>query len=192
MEKLISLGKRLKLYLTKKGIGVNEAGRIMETSGSQVNNILNGKKFGTDKLLIIFDKFDDLNPIWLITGEGEMLKNPSTSSENKIFSSTVGNILLESSNVINTKLSLLRICSALKEVGTRNFDKEEVEKMNIISENLTLPLKALEKQRTLTLEEEMVIAQSLIFALKLIYEYSRELDDNIGQNINDFNDLMIN
>jgi len=74
MNDLEQIGKRLGEFLTFKQIGINELGRQMGTSGSQVFNIMNGKKYGTDKLLAVLNLFPELNIDWLLKGEGKMLK----------------------------------------------------------------------------------------------------------------------
>lgn len=86
------VGKRLSEYLQSISIGTNETGRILGTSGSQVSNILNGRNFGVDKLLLILSHFPNLNPIWLLTGEGSMLHSHdrATINEDNIHYSTTG------------------------------------------------------------------------------------------------------
>jgi len=70
---LILLGQNFKQYLDYKGLSLNKVSHALNMSPSQVFNIVNGKKFGSDKLLEIINHFQDLNPNWLLTGEGEML-----------------------------------------------------------------------------------------------------------------------
>lgn len=72
LNPLEGLGERLRAYLKHKGIGVNQAARLVGTSGSQISNILHGKVFGTDKLYSILNTFNDLNIEWLLEGKGEM------------------------------------------------------------------------------------------------------------------------
>ena len=38
------------------------------------SNMKDGAAIGSDKLALIFDRFKDLNPDWLLTGRGEMLR----------------------------------------------------------------------------------------------------------------------
>jgi transcriptional regulator with XRE-family HTH domain len=74
MEELIDVGKRIESYMKLKGIGINQLGRLTNTSGSQVLNMINGKKYGLDKIYILLKVLPDLNYSWLLFGEGEMLK----------------------------------------------------------------------------------------------------------------------
>lgn len=72
--------------MEKNKIGVNELGRLTNTSGAQISHIIKGKKYGVDKFLNILDIFPQLNPYWLIYGQGEMefpseVKSTSTITE---------------------------------------------------------------------------------------------------------------
>lgn len=69
------IGKRLAHYLTIKGITQSKLARLTSTSASQVFNMLNGTKYGVDKLLDVFVALPVLNPEWLLFGHGEMEKN---------------------------------------------------------------------------------------------------------------------
>lgn len=80
-EDLDIIGKRMAHYLSSINVGTNEAGRRTGTSGSQVSNILNGKNYGVDKLLLIFKTFPDLNPIWLLKGTGDMLLSQECTTD---------------------------------------------------------------------------------------------------------------
>ena len=75
MDELVKVGQRIQTYLKYKGIGINQLGRLSDTSGAQVSNIIKGKKFGLDKIYTLFKVLPDLSPNWLLFGEGEMLKS---------------------------------------------------------------------------------------------------------------------
>lgn len=75
MKNFDIIGINFRTYLKFKGLGVNQAAKKLDFSGSQVSNICNGKNFGSDKLFKIINVFNDLNIEWLITGTGKMLKN---------------------------------------------------------------------------------------------------------------------
>jgi transcriptional regulator with XRE-family HTH domain len=69
-------GQRLKAYLDYKNIGINQLGRMTDTSGSQISNIISGKNYGVEKLFSVIEVCPDLNVYWLIYGSGEMILNP--------------------------------------------------------------------------------------------------------------------
>ncbi len=84
MPTLAAIGKRFKAYLDHKEIGINQAGRDIGTSGAQISNIINGKKWGTDKLLSIINAYQDLSVEYLLLGKGEMLHNPNAQIDAQI------------------------------------------------------------------------------------------------------------
>ncbi|MEM6261027.1 MAG: helix-turn-helix transcriptional regulator [Bacteroidota bacterium] len=71
---ITNIGKRLAKFMEQENIGVNELGRMAGTSGTQISNIIHGRKYGVDKLLAIIDALPAINPLWLLRGEGEMMQ----------------------------------------------------------------------------------------------------------------------
>lgn len=71
----MSVVKRIKKYLDFKGITNQkfeiEVGYSNGAFGSQLKN---DKSIGSDKLENILNKYSEINPEWLLTGKGEMLK----------------------------------------------------------------------------------------------------------------------
>lgn len=63
---------RLILYIRSKGISVSKFERSIGAGNNYLNNV---KSIGSDKLLSISNKYEDLNLEWLISGKGEMIKN---------------------------------------------------------------------------------------------------------------------
>ncbi|HCY81886.1 MAG TPA: XRE family transcriptional regulator [Xanthomarina gelatinilytica] len=82
MKNFKEIGFRFKKYLKHNDLGVNEVAKILGFSGSQVSNIINGKNFGSDKMFKILNHFTDLNPDWLFTGDGSMLKTKTKEESN--------------------------------------------------------------------------------------------------------------
>ena len=68
----MTVRERLKAYLKEKNISQADFAIGIGASTGYVNAIV--KTIGSDKLAIIREKFPDLNIGWLLTGEGEMLK----------------------------------------------------------------------------------------------------------------------
>ena len=76
MEETIK--ERLTAYLRYKGINKSEFGRIIGVSNAYISSIR--KSIQPDKAEKIVSSFPDLNIAWLMTGEGEMLKNSTTQT----------------------------------------------------------------------------------------------------------------
>ena len=76
----MELRERILEFTVKKGISVAEFERVCGLSNGYVGKIRNA--LGRRKLEDILLAFPDLNKVWLMTGEGEML-NP-TYSNNKV------------------------------------------------------------------------------------------------------------
>ena len=67
--------ERLKEYIDKKGITIAAFERSIGMSNASFGKSLkNGKAIGTDKLENILRVYQDINLIWLLTGQGEMLR----------------------------------------------------------------------------------------------------------------------
>jgi len=84
MNELIKVGERIEIYLKYKSIGINHLGRLTDTSGAQVSNIIKGKNFGLDKIYILLKVLPDLAPNWLLFGEGEMLRESNSVKNSEL------------------------------------------------------------------------------------------------------------
>ncbi len=79
MEETIK--ERLVAYLKFKGINKSEFGRIIGVSNAYISSIR--KSIQPDKVEKIAASFPDLNVSWLVTGDGEMIKDGSVSQNAK-------------------------------------------------------------------------------------------------------------
>ena len=71
---------RIKQYIDYKKISLRSFEVSIEISnGSFTSQLKNGKTIGVDKLEKILQKYDDLNPEWVLTGKGPMLRNQKES-----------------------------------------------------------------------------------------------------------------
>lgn len=71
-----TIKERLTAYLKYKGINKSEFGRMVGVSNAYISSIR--KSIQPDKTEKIAASFPDLNIAWLITGDGEMLKDNVT------------------------------------------------------------------------------------------------------------------
>jgi len=100
MNNLVEIGKRLKEFLDYKKMKVNELGRMSDTSGTQIYNIVKGKKYGVDKFISVVNALPDLNIYWLLFGDGHMLKetvlkyNNATSGEAELLIKELENLTI--------------------------------------------------------------------------------------------------
>ncbi len=69
---------RLKLFIKSKNLGQTKFEEICGLGRGWVSKIKGAPK--DDKLLNIIQCFPDLNTVWLLTGEGEMLRIDATST----------------------------------------------------------------------------------------------------------------
>jgi len=69
------IGKRLSEFAKHKGLTNNKLGSMAGMSSSQISQIIRGANFRVDKLVEITKVHKDLNIVWLLTGQGDMLLN---------------------------------------------------------------------------------------------------------------------
>lgn len=120
-DSLRELGTRLRKYLDFKRLGTNQLGRMIESSGALVSNILNGKNFGMSKFMAIGEACPDLNLSWLLTGKGEMLLDAKVEltehdllDQKQQISSTLENKFLQEK--LELKISSLESAVAYQEM----------------------------------------------------------------------------
>jgi transcriptional regulator with XRE-family HTH domain len=67
--------QRIKMYIDFKGIRISSLEKNTGMSnGSFASQLKNKRTIGVDKLENILKKYLDINPEWLLTGRGEMLR----------------------------------------------------------------------------------------------------------------------
>lgn len=66
--------KRLKAFIDSKELSIRKFETVCGISNATLSRaIKNDKDIGTDKLVLISEKFSDLNLRWLLTGKGPMI-----------------------------------------------------------------------------------------------------------------------
>lgn len=76
--------ERLKEYIDYQGISVAAFERSIGMANASFGKSLKNKgAIGTDKLEKILSIYSEISPVWLMTGEGNMLKTPNTPPINK-------------------------------------------------------------------------------------------------------------
>lgn len=76
------LGSRLSKFIESTNMSVRSFEKRVGLSNGLIGNVIKkGASIGTDKLERILETFPDLNPEWLVTGQGEMLKIPRVIHE---------------------------------------------------------------------------------------------------------------
>lgn len=76
--------ERIKEYIDFKKIAISAFERSVGMSNASFGKSLkNGGAIGTDKLENILIAYTDINPIWLLTGEGSMLRDNKNPEERK-------------------------------------------------------------------------------------------------------------
>lgn len=73
---------RIKQFIDHKGIAVSAFERSIGMSNASFGKSLkNGGAIGTDKLENFLKIYPEVSPVWLLTGEGEMLKQNEIDPE---------------------------------------------------------------------------------------------------------------
>ena len=82
---LESIGKRLSKYLNHYNKSVNASSRELDMHPSQLYNIVKGKNYSINYLLRILEYYNNLSPLWLLYGTGEMFEESQDKQEEKHF-----------------------------------------------------------------------------------------------------------
>ncbi len=71
---LQQIGKRFRFYTNLKELEMEQLKAMTGSDETTLSNIICGQNYALDELVSIVKHFDDLNPQWLIYGEGSMFK----------------------------------------------------------------------------------------------------------------------
>lgn len=72
-----NLTSRLSAFITHRNISISEFEKSISASNGSIRKAIKGNNsLVSDKLEKIFSLYPELNPTWLLTGQGQMLKTP--------------------------------------------------------------------------------------------------------------------
>ena len=72
-ENLRLTGQRLKEYMQTRGLSIAGVARMSDFSSKELDAMVDGEPYPLSRLMPLLALFDDLNPTWLLRGEGAML-----------------------------------------------------------------------------------------------------------------------
>lgn len=133
--------ERIRQFIEYKKISVREFSRKIGISHSL---LANAKTIGADKLESILTEFPEINPIWLLTGKGEMLKENYPISNKNIQNTDgfVGNNI--KGNISITHNDLEKILELYK--SSQDIQNELNERLKTSQEQVSALLEILKKK----------------------------------------------
>lgn len=78
---LEQIGTRLRFYMKIKGMDIFALGEFTNTSAILISNIIAGKNYSMDELLEVLKNIPNLNPHWIIYGEGNIFRDDNSSAK---------------------------------------------------------------------------------------------------------------
>ena len=127
---------RLFEYIKYKGLPISKFERLSGVSNGYLKSSRGG--FGADKLDIILKNNPDLNPEWLLTGEGNMLKSSSSSSGDIVITNTNGNGNAVGGSSVSTSSEELAVLRAETKMQKEQIERlyKQIEKLEAQNEKL--------------------------------------------------------
>lgn len=117
--------ERLIEFIKSQKLSINQFEKDCGLSGGYVRNMR--RSISPDKLGSIVTNFPELNPGWLMTGEGNMLRSEPRNVNNQTV--RIGNITASSSGSDSSELAALR--------SENESLRAQVDRLTKIIENLT-------------------------------------------------------
>ncbi len=120
----MSVKERLKKFIKSQKMTVSGFEKDINVSNGYVNSISKG--IGGEILLTILEKSPNLNLNWLLTGEGEMLKNELKNSFNQTISGN-NNTMAGNDMTIdnNSRTTIEALTKEIKELNNRILEKDK-------------------------------------------------------------------
>jgi len=135
MENITKTIERLVKYIEYKDLSLNKFSLSIGVSNSYLHKMIKNKaSIGSDIIENILRIYPELNPAWLLTGEGDMLRRPGEKGENGEAARRVEKLEAENEE-LKAQVEML---------------KQLVESKDQTIDALQRAIKALEKQETVT------------------------------------------
>ena len=123
---------RLKEYIDFKNINVSSFEKSIGMSNASFGKSLkNNGAIGTDKLENILQVYPDINPVWLLTGQGDMIWDPSSYQSKMVDSSQNEPIITFLKEQIEKKDDKIEILS--QEIGILKAELSKLKEEGDIS-----------------------------------------------------------
>lgn len=116
MENITKISDRIRQFIDYKKITINKFSDSVGTSNSYFNKLIkNGTTIGSDKIENILQAYPEINPEWLITGKGNMLKEYNEKESSLYFTNEDADkyeikkeeFLLDKIKILNDQIAFL-------------------------------------------------------------------------------------
>jgi len=125
------ISERLKILINYMNLSQKDFAISIGLTPSSLNDILNGRTKNISKTLLIAIRYVyNINPAWLLTGEGEMFNSPSDIKDGKVNYTAISDInditrTRWFKNLTKEQRDIITNCSAVK-------DKDILKKVSVI------------------------------------------------------------
>ena len=125
------ISERLKILINYMNLSQKDFAISIGLTPSSLNDILNGRTKNISKTLLIAIRYVyNINPAWLLTGEGEMFNSPSDIKDGKVNYTAISDINEITrtrwfKNLTKEQRDIITNCSAVK-------DKDILKKVSVI------------------------------------------------------------
>ena len=125
----MSINNRVREFIKKKNISFRE---FADKTGMSESNVRLSKNYGSDKLERIIKAFPELNIIWLITGEGEMIINNEKQKNSADFISEPYPSYTQNTELIECQKRVIELQDEIRKLEKELFELK-LEKNNIFT-----------------------------------------------------------
>jgi hypothetical protein len=145
MDKIFTtIKERILFYIENQGINKASFFKKIDVSASNFKGVGLKSEIGGDKIVKILSKYSDLNPEWLLTGKGEMLRNINQNVHNSPNAHTENNVTehkdTKKNNIKNNKGIIVSEVNNTGNIDNRQYysDSPDVLRAQIAEKDLLL------------------------------------------------------